>query len=41
MHVTDPARVAMLSQVRIGDTVTAVVSDAVAVSVEKAKSSWF
>jgi len=41
VHVTDPARIALLSQVKLGDTITAVVSDAVAVSVEKAKSSWF
>jgi hypothetical protein len=41
VHVTDPARIAMLSQVKVGDTITAVVSDAFAVSVEKAKSSWF
>jgi hypothetical protein len=41
VHVTDPARIALLSQVKVGDTITAVVSDAVAVSVEKAKSSWF
>ncbi|MDO9713817.1 hypothetical protein [Paracraurococcus lichenis] len=41
VHVTDPARTAMLSQIKIGDTITALVSDAIAVSVEKAKSSWF
>ena len=41
VHVTDPARIAMLDQVKVGDTITAVVSDVVAVSVEKAKSSWF
>jgi hypothetical protein len=41
VHVTDPARIALLSQVKVGDTVTAVISDAMAVSIEKAKSSWF
>ena len=41
IHVTDPARIAMLSQVKLGDTITAVVSDAFAVSIEKAKTSWF
>jgi hypothetical protein len=41
LHVTDPARIAMLSQVKIGDTITAVISDAVAVSVEKAQTSWW
>ena len=41
LHVTDPARIALLGEVKVGDTITAVVSDAVAVSVEKARSSWF
>ncbi|MFC7477732.1 hypothetical protein ACFQS7_25465 [Dankookia sp. GCM10030260] len=41
IHVTDPSRIALLSQVKVGDTITAVVSDAFAVSIEKAKSSWF
>lgn len=41
VHVTDPSRIALLSQVKVGDTITAVISDAVAVSVEKARSSWF
>jgi hypothetical protein len=41
VHVTDPSRIALLSQVKVGDTITAVVSDAMAVSIEKAKSSWF
>jgi hypothetical protein len=41
VHVTDPARIAMLAQVKVGDTITAVVSDAVAVSIEKAKTSWW
>ncbi|HYZ34273.1 MAG TPA: hypothetical protein VE684_18545 [Crenalkalicoccus sp.] len=41
VHVTDPARIAMLGQVKVGDTVTAVVSDAVAVSIQKAPKSWF
>ena len=41
IEVTDPARVAMLSQVKVGDTISAVVSQALAVSIEPAKKSWF
>lgn len=41
INVTDPARIAMLSQVKVGDTITAVVSQALAVSVEPAPKSWF
>jgi len=41
VHVTDPARIAMLSEIKVGDTITAVVSDAMAVSIEKAKTSWW
>jgi len=41
VHVTDPARIAMLSQVKLGDTIAAEISDAVAVSIEKARTSWF
>jgi Cu/Ag efflux protein CusF len=37
IEVTDPERAAMLSQVKIGDTVTAVVSEALAVSIEPAR----
>ncbi|MBX6372716.1 MAG: hypothetical protein IRZ13_00590 [Acetobacteraceae bacterium] len=40
VHVTDPARVAMLQQVNVGDTITAVVSDAIAVSIDKAQRNW-
>jgi hypothetical protein len=41
MHVTDPARVAMLSTLKVGDTVSAVTSEALAVSIEPAPKSWF
>jgi hypothetical protein len=37
VEVTNPERVAMLSQVKIGDTITAVVSEALAVSIEPAR----
>ncbi len=40
IDVTNPARIAMLSQLKIGDTVTAVVSQALAVSIEPAPKSW-
>jgi Cu/Ag efflux protein CusF len=41
LDVTDPARIASLSQLKVGDTVTAVVSQALAVSIEPAPKSWF
>jgi hypothetical protein len=41
VHVTDPSRIVMLDQVKVGDTITAVVSDAIAVSVEKAQRNWW
>jgi hypothetical protein len=41
INVTDPARIALLSQVKVGDTITAVVSQALAVSIEPAPKSWF
>lgn len=41
IEVTDPARQALLSQLKIGDTVTAVVSQTLLVSVEPARRSWF
>jgi hypothetical protein len=41
LDVTDPARIAMLSQLKVGDTVTAVISQAMLVSVEPAPRSWF
>ncbi len=39
--VTDPARVAMLGSLKVGDTITAVISQALAVSIEPAPKSWF
>ena len=39
--VTDPARIAMLPTLNVGDTVTATVSQALAVSVTPAPKSWF
>lgn len=39
--VTDPARIALLSHLSIGDTVTAVVSQLLAVTIEPAPKSWF
>jgi Cu/Ag efflux protein CusF len=41
VDVTDPARVALLSTLKLGDTVTAVISQAVVVSIEPAPTSWF
>jgi len=40
VDVTDPARIAMLPELKVGDTITAVVSQMLAVSIEPAKS-WF
>jgi hypothetical protein len=40
IDVTDPSRIAMLSQLKVGDTITAVVSETIAVSIEPAKKSW-
>ena len=39
--VTDPSRIALLSSLKVGDTVTAVVSQALAVSIEPAPKRWF
>ena len=39
--VTVPSRIAMLGKLAIGDTITAVVSESLAVSVEPAPKSWF
>ena len=39
IEVTNPERIAMLSQVKVGDTITAVVSQALAVSIEPASKS--
>jgi hypothetical protein len=40
IDVTDPARIAMLSHLKIGDRVTAVISQALAVSIQPAPKSW-
>lgn len=40
IDVTDPSRIAMLGSLKVGDTITAVVSQAVAVSVQPARR-WF
>ena len=39
--VTDPARIPMLSQLQVGDTITTVVSEALAVSIQPAPTHWF
>jgi hypothetical protein len=39
--VTDPSRIALLPQLNVGDTITAVVSQLLAVSVDPAPKSWF
>lgn len=39
--VTDPARIPLLGSLKVGDTVTAVVSEAVAVLITPAPKSWF
>jgi hypothetical protein len=41
IDVTDPARIALLSQLKVGDTITATISQALAVSIEPAPKSWF
>jgi len=41
VDVTDPARITMLGTLKLGDTITAVISQAVAVSIEPAPTSWF
>jgi hypothetical protein len=41
IDVTDPARIAMLPSLKVGDTVTAVVSEALAVSIDPAPKGWF
>jgi hypothetical protein len=41
VDVTDPDRIKMLGSLRVGDTVTAVISQALAVSIEPASTSWF
>ena len=39
--VTDPKHIALLPHLKIGDTITAVVSEALAVKIEPAPKSWF
>jgi hypothetical protein len=41
LDVTNPARIAMLPQLKVGDTITAVISQALLVSVVPAPKSWF
>ena len=41
VDVTNPARQASLGMLKVGDTVTAVVSQALAVTIEPAPKSWF
>lgn len=41
IDVTDPSRQAMLRNLKVGDTITAVVSQAIAVSITPAPKSWF
>lgn len=41
VDVTDPARIPMLSQLKVGDTITAVVSETLAVSIQPAPRGWF
>jgi hypothetical protein len=40
VDVTDPARIAAMAQLKVGDRITAVVSEALAVSVEAAPKGW-
>jgi hypothetical protein len=41
VHVTDPARAAKLGTLKVGDRITAVISEAFAVSIEPAPTSFF
>jgi hypothetical protein len=41
IDVTDPARIAMVGSLKVGATVTAVISQALVVSIESAPQSWF
>jgi hypothetical protein len=41
IDITDPSRVAMLGSLKVGDTITAVISQALAVSIEPAPKGWF
>jgi hypothetical protein len=41
IDVTDPSRIAMLPSLRVGDTISAVVSQVLAVSITPAPKGWF
>jgi hypothetical protein len=41
VDVTDPDRIKAMSSLKVGDTVTAVISEALAVSIEPARRRWF
>jgi hypothetical protein len=41
VHVTDPARVAKLGTLKVGDRITAVISEAFAVAIDPAPTSFF
>ena len=41
IDVTDPSRIAMLGSLKVGDTITAAISEALAVSIERAPKRWF
>ncbi len=41
IDVADPARIALLSALKVGDRITAVISQALAVSIEPARKSFF
>jgi len=41
IDVTDPSRIAMLGSLKVGDTVTAVITETLAVSIEPAPKTWF
>lgn len=41
IDVTDPARIAMLGSLKVGDTINAVVSQVLAVTIDPAPKSWF
>lgn len=41
IDVTDPARIAIIRSLKVGDTVTAVISESLAVSIDPAPKSWW
>ena len=41
LAITDPSRIVMLDTLKVGDMVTAVISEALAVSIEPAPKRWF